>query len=78
MTGKRTIQRCTTLIYDLVVEESDNGDFVVFEDHERIVSEMQHEVERLKNKCNSLWRVIHQPERQRCLSKDDLKSEVIE
>jgi len=63
----------------------DDGEFVGFDDHERIVSEMHHEIERftaenrrLKNKCNSLCRAINQSTPERCLSKDDLKLEVIE
>jgi hypothetical protein len=50
VTGKRTIERWTTRIYvfDLEMEESDDGEFVYFDDHERIVSEMQHEIDKLK------------------------------
>jgi len=48
MTDKQTIQRWTPDFHDFEVEESEDGDFVLFIDYERIVSEMQHEIEKLK------------------------------
>jgi hypothetical protein len=48
MTEERKIARWTTDIYDFEVEERDDGDFVLFDDHESIVSKMQYQIDTLK------------------------------
>ncbi len=48
MTEERKIDRLTTEIYVFEVEEGDDVDFVLFDDHERIVSDMQNEIDKLK------------------------------
>jgi len=48
MTGKQAIQRWNTGDYGFDVEEHDDGIFVTFDDHEKTVSEMQHEIDKLK------------------------------
>jgi hypothetical protein len=48
VTDKQAIQRWTTTIFYFEVEESDDVDFVLFDDHERIVSDMQNEIDKLK------------------------------
>jgi hypothetical protein len=48
VTEERKIDRLTTEIYVFEVEEGDDVDFVLFDDHERIVSDMQNEIDKLK------------------------------
>jgi predicted nuclease with TOPRIM domain len=46
MTGKQKIQRWASVGY-WHVEKSDDGEYVTFEDHEAVVSSMQHEIDKL-------------------------------
>jgi chromosome segregation ATPase len=47
MTGKQKIQRFANCWDDGPTEEFDDGEFVRFDDHERVVSSMQHEIDKL-------------------------------
>jgi hypothetical protein len=48
MTGKQTIDRYEACLNFPGFYRSENGEFVKFDDHEKTVSEMQHEIDKLK------------------------------
>ncbi len=48
MTSEQTIDRYEEYINFRGSYRSENGEFVKFEDHEKTVSEMQHEIDKLK------------------------------
>jgi hypothetical protein len=54
VTEKKKIQRWNSppCVYDCEAEEADDGQFVAFDDYKRIVSSMQHEIDKLKTELS--------------------------
>jgi hypothetical protein len=73
MTEKQAIQRWTTDIYDFEVEERDDGDFVLFDDHEKIVLELTKQIKSLQDEVALLSGIVRDLE-----NWDDGTKEVIE
>ncbi len=73
MTEERKIDRLTTEIYVFEVEEGDDGDFVLFDDHEKIVLELTKQIKSLQDEVALLSGIVRDLE-----NWDDGTKEVIE